>query len=297
MTTACDTTRPMDAKELNALVHDREAAFYDDRFLIDYDARVGAEVRRDLTRLLGAPPHARRALDVACGTGYGAIGLALAGLADEVHATDLSTEMVRRTRANAAQTRVDVHLALNDAERLPYADNSFDLVVARGALHHLPDPLGALSEIRRVLEPGGTAIVLAEPTPAGEAQVGAVVGTAVKVVEAIKRALRRAPDYEHQHWELASMAANLHTFEPTDIAAYAEKAGFEDISVGTASWAWILVLGLNYYLVGEIPFLSRNALARGIARRACDVAGSFDRAVSDSLMPGAWRHTIQAVLR
>lgn len=286
----------MDAKELNALVHDREAAFYDDRFLIDYDARIGKEVRRDLARLLGAPPRVRRALDVACGTGYGAIGLAVAKLADEIHANDLSTAMVQRTRENAEAVGARIFIAQNDAEKLPYANGSFDLVVARGALHHLPDPLAALVEIRRVLAPGGTVIVLAEPTPGGERQVARVVGSTVKVVEAIKRLARRPDDEEHRHWELASMAANLHTFEPEDVAALAEKAGFEDISVGTASWAWILVLGLNYYLVGEMPFLS-HPIARRIARALADGAAAFDRVVADSFLPQGWRHTIQAVLR
>ena len=84
----------MDPKELNAIVHDREAAFYDERFLISFEGRIGRDVARDLSRVAGAPPRARRALDLACGTGYGAIGLAVSGLADEVHATDLSQRMV-----------------------------------------------------------------------------------------------------------------------------------------------------------------------------------------------------------
>ncbi|MGZ4121508.1 MAG: class I SAM-dependent methyltransferase [Actinomycetota bacterium] len=289
----------MDAKELNALVHDREAAFYDDRFLIDYD-RIGRDVRKDLTEILGHPPRARRALDVACGTGYAAVGLAAAKLADEVHASDLSVAMLERTRANAARAHVVVPLALADAERLPYADDSFDLVVARGALHHVPDPLRALTEIRRVLEPGGTAIVLAEPTPGGERQTGAVVGLAVRAVEGLKR-LRRVAETEddrvRHHWELASIAANLHTFEPEDIATLAEKAGFEEIEVDTAWWSWILVLGLNYYLVGESERLARNRVARAIARAAANGAATFDRLVAGRVVPPQWRHTVQAVLR
>lgn len=310
----------MDAKTLNALVHDREAAFYDDRFLIDFDGRIAREVRRDLTRLLGHPPRARRALDVACGTGYGAIGLAAAGIAPEVHGCDLSAEMLRRARANAEAvrdalvlgdatetTRADgstpraiVRLALCDAERLPYRDGAFDLVVARGALHHVPDPLAALREIRRVLEPGGTAIVLAEPTPSGERQVGAVVGLAVRVIETARRIRGRSPspeDQERLHWELASMAANLHTFEPGEITALAEKAGFEEIAVETASWAWILTLGLNYYLAGEFERLIGNRLIRRAARAAADAAAAFDRTIADRLLPPHRRHTIQAVLR
>ena len=285
----------MDPKTLNALVHDREAAAYDDRFLIDFST-VAREVRRDLTRLLGARPRARRALDVACGTGYLAVGLA-AGLADVVHATDLSPKMLERTAANAARVGASVTLCLADGERLPYADDSFDLVVARGALHHLPEPLVALSEFRRVLVPGGVAVVLAEPTSAGERQVGAVVGVAVRAVEALRRARGLAVDDEHLHWELASMAANLHTFEPNDIAAMAEKAGFEDIVVETASCAWILALGLNYYLAGEFERIAKTPLLRTTARAIASGAWAFDRAVGDRLFPPGWRHTVQAVLR
>jgi ubiquinone/menaquinone biosynthesis C-methylase UbiE len=288
----------MDPKTLNALVHDREAAVYDDRFLIDYDGRIARDVRRDLRGLLGRVPRAHRALDLACGTGYAAIGMAAAEIAQEVHGCDLSGAMLARAAANAGDRRII--LARCDGERLPYADASFDLVIARGALHHLPDPLAALTEVRRVLEPGGTAVVLAEPTPGGERQVGLVVGLAVRAVEGLRRARGRHDDQatlEHRHWELASIAANLHTFEPEDIASLAEKAGFEDIVVGTASWAWILLLGLNYYLAGEFAFAGRLPMVRRSARAASDIAAAFDRMIGDRLLPPRMRHTVQAVLR
>ncbi len=287
----------MDPKTLNALVHDREAGFYDDRFLIDFDDRIGRDVRRDLRPLLGELPHAARALDVACGTGYAAIGLAAAGIAGETHGCDLSAQMIGRTARNAAIAGTTVHLARTDAEILPYADNAFDLVIARGALHHVPEPLVALAEIRRVLVPGGTAVVLAEPTPGGERQTAAVVGTLVRIVEGARRLARRPTDPVRRHWELASIAANLHTFEPEDIATLAEKAGFEDIQVGTTSWAWILTLGINYYLVGEFEGLAHIGFVRRAARAAGDLAAAFDRAVADRAVPARWRHTVQAVLR
>jgi ubiquinone/menaquinone biosynthesis C-methylase UbiE len=289
----------MDAKELNALVHDREAAFYDERFLIDY-ATIGREVRREIEDLLGEQPRVRRALDVACGTGYLALGLATGELADDVHASDLSWAMLERTTTNAEGAGADVRLTLADAEKLPYADGSFDLVVARGALHHLPDPLQGLQEIRRVLEPGGTAIILAEPTPGGERQTGTVVGVAVRAVETLRRLRRRTESEDElvrRHWELASIAANLHTFDPEGLATLAEKAGFEDIQVGTAWWSWILVLGLNYYFVGEFERIASNPIARAAARAAADVAATFDRWVADRVIPPRWRHTVQAVLR
>ena len=287
----------MDAKELNALVHDREAAFYDDRFLIEFDGRIGRDVERDLRRATGRPVRARRALDLACGTGYAAIGLAAAGLADEIHASDLSVKMLERCRENARGAGVTVRIALSDAERLPYADDAFDLVVARGALHHVPSPADALKEIRRVLAPNGTAIVLAEPTAPGEKQVAAVVGAAYRIIDGWRRLRRRPRDLVHEQWEMASMAANLHTFAPGDIDRLAREAGFSEVRVGTASWAWVLTLGLNYYFVGESERLARSMLARTAGRRLAEAAAAFDRAVADRVFPSSWRHTIQAVLR
>jgi ubiquinone/menaquinone biosynthesis C-methylase UbiE len=287
----------VDAKQLNAIVHDRESELYDDRFLISYDAGIGDRVVRDIRQLLPELPYARRALDVACGTGYLAIGLAAAGVAGEVHACDLSAKMLERCRDNAMRVGTKVDLALCDAERLPYADATFDLVCARGALHHVPSPLEALKEIRRVLAPAGTALILTEPTPSGERQVGAVVGVAWRGLEVARKVVRAKRDEEHHQWELASMAANLHTFEADQIENLAIKAGFEDITVSTAAWAWVLALGVNYFFAGEIPWLAANPLSRLVGRAGVEAAATFDRVIGDRVVPPRLRHTVQAVLR
>jgi ubiquinone/menaquinone biosynthesis C-methylase UbiE len=286
----------VDAKQLNALVHDREAALYDDRFQIRFGDGIGRAVERDVRRLLGDAPVAERALDVACGTGYLAVGLARAGMAREVHACDLSPKMLERCAENARGSGARVHLALCDAERLPYAAASFDLVAARGALHHLPSPLAALREIRRVLRPGGTAFVLAEPTPSGERQVALVVGAVYRAVEAARALTRRTRDAEHEMWELASIAANLHTFEPSHVESIAREAGFTEVRAGTSAWAWVLALGVNYYLSGELP-AARTRFARALASRTVSAAALFDRVIGDRVLPPSWRHTVQAVLR
>ncbi|MGH2831005.1 MAG: class I SAM-dependent methyltransferase, partial [Actinomycetota bacterium] len=137
----------MDAKALNAAVHDREAAFYDERFAISFDGRLAATVRRDLQRVAGPLPYAAQALDYCCGTGFAAVGMASGGIARSVHACDLSPKMIEQARANAARVGVAVHASVCDGERLPYDDSSFELIVARGALHHLPDPVTALCEL------------------------------------------------------------------------------------------------------------------------------------------------------
>lgn len=290
----------MDAKQLNALVHDREAAAYDDRFAIDHGPGLGDELRRELAVAFPTDRRTHRLLDLACGTGFAAVGALHAALADQVHACDLSVEMLRRTRANAAATAREPHLLASDAERLPYADGAFEVIVARGALHHVPDPVALLAEARRVLAPGGTLVCLAEPTAAGERQVGAVVGTLWRSLELARRIARRTPSpeqLEQQRWELASMAANLHTFTPGDLEQLATKAGFEEITVGTASWAWVLALGVNYYLAGEFERFWTLPPMRAATARTLRLVKLLDRLLVERLVPDRFHATVWAVLR
>lgn len=290
----------MDPKQLNALVHDREAAVYDLRFLIDQGPRLGDELLRELRDILGDQPAATRLLDVACGTGFAALGAAHSQLAPRIHGCDLSTGMLAETAKHAGKAGLEISLAACDAESLCYRSGSFDLILARGALHHVPDPVAMLQECRRVLAPGGAVVCLAEPTAEGEQQVGAVVGTLWRVLENAKRFLGREPTEEQkeaQQWELASMAANLHTFDTGSLQATAVKAGFEDVTVGTAWWAWVLALGVNYYLAGEFESLWSKPLVRRAARTLLDGAARFDHAIAERLIPDRYHATVWAVLR
>lgn len=290
----------MDPKRLNALVHDREAAAYDTRFLISQGRRLGDELKRELRGMLGSEPHATRLLDVACGTGFAALGAAHARIASRIHGCDLSAKMLERAGKHARDAGLEITLTACDAEALCYADRSFDLILARGALHHLPDPVAMLAECRRVLAPGGAVVCLAEPTPAGERQVGTFVGMLWLAMDRSRRIMRRTPSpdqEERQHWELASMAANLHTFTTADLETLAVKAGFDEIVVGTAWWSWVLALGVNYYLAGEFERAwSMRPLRRG-ARFLLDAAATADRLVLERLVPSRLHATVWAVLR
>jgi ubiquinone/menaquinone biosynthesis C-methylase UbiE len=73
---------------------------------------------------------------------------------------DLTERAARMTR-----DRIELHgfrpmLQVGDAENLPFADESFDIVYAWGVLHHSPDTQRAIDEVRRVLRPGGRACVM-----------------------------------------------------------------------------------------------------------------------------------------
>ena len=90
-------------------------------------------------------------LELACGTGQ--LSYPLSGRVRLWEATDFSEAMIAEAKKNNTSRRL--HFSVQDATALPYAPESFDAVVISNALHIMPHPEKALSEIRRVLKPGG----------------------------------------------------------------------------------------------------------------------------------------------
>jgi SAM-dependent methyltransferase len=80
---------------------------------------------------------------------------------DEVHGIDVSPEMIAQGERRLARHPLAERCALRvaDLENLPYADGTFDVVVAMGVLEYLSDYGAALAEIRRVLRRGGHVIL------------------------------------------------------------------------------------------------------------------------------------------
>ena len=97
----------------------------------------------------------RRVLDAGCGMAYGTRILAEAGARAAV-----GVDRERRVLEAADLTGLDhVRLEPGDLMALPAADDAFDVVGCFEVLEHVPDPLAALDELRRVLAPGGTLVV------------------------------------------------------------------------------------------------------------------------------------------
>lgn len=90
-----------------------------------------------------------RLLDVACGTGT--VASAARALGADVSAVDINPGMLAVARRNAR----GVTLREGNAEALPFGDGLFDIVTCQFALMFFDDPVVALSEMRRVLKPGG----------------------------------------------------------------------------------------------------------------------------------------------
>ncbi len=121
---------------------------------------------RDLERLsarLAAFPQARL-LDMGCGAGHASF--IAAGRVKEVVAYDLSGQMLEVV-SDAARSRGMANLTTRQgyAEALPFADESFDVVISRYSAHHWHDVGKALREVRRVLKPGGVVIFMDVMSP------------------------------------------------------------------------------------------------------------------------------------
>lgn len=108
-----------------------------------------------LERLGGRLPD-KRVLEIGCGCGIGTEIILRRFGASEVHAFDLDPDMVERARrrlAHAASGRVK--LWVGDATRIATPDAAYDAVFDFGIIHHVPAWRAAVSEVRRVLKPGG----------------------------------------------------------------------------------------------------------------------------------------------
>ncbi len=130
---------------------DKNAGRYD-RFM-----RKDAAAYEQMYELLRPVVRQKTVLELATGTGL--IAKHIVRYADHIEATDASQEMIEQAKQGVKSTKL--YFSVQDMFQLPYADQSFDVVIVVNALHIVPEPEKALSEIRRVLKDDG---VLVAPT-------------------------------------------------------------------------------------------------------------------------------------
>lgn len=100
----------------------------------------------------------RDVLEVGCGLGTDAINFARNGA--RYTGVDLTEASIALVEKRFALEGLHATLRVADAERLPFAEASFDLFYSHGVLHHTPDTERTIDEAYRVLRPGGTAMVM-----------------------------------------------------------------------------------------------------------------------------------------
>jgi SAM-dependent methyltransferase len=237
-----------DPKLANILYHDWEAGTYDEKWSISFDQRCIDYAVDRFAHVAGRAgwPYAR-SLELGCGTGFFTLNLQLGGVLTEGHVTDLSPGMVEVAQRNARSLGFDVDGRVADAERLPYDDDSFDLVIGHAVLHHIPDVELALREVLRVLKPGGRFVFAGEPTRYGDYVArrlsrltwwAATNATRLPPLEPWRRPQQELD--ESSRAAALEAVVDLHTFVPSELAALARRAGAGDVRVATnellASW-------------------------------------------------------------
>jgi ubiquinone/menaquinone biosynthesis C-methylase UbiE len=123
--------------------------------------RSGSQIeewREQANKLTGNLPDGADVLEVAPGPGYFSIEMARPG---RLHVTglDISHTFVEIATENARQTGVSVHFRQGDASHMPFAGESFDLIICQAAFKNFSRPLEAINEMYRVLRHGGTAVI------------------------------------------------------------------------------------------------------------------------------------------
>jgi SAM-dependent methyltransferase len=145
--------------------------------------------------------------------------------------------MLATLRENAAASGLSVETVVADAEQLPFADASFDLVFGHAVLHHLPDVRQALIEMNRVLVPGGMIVFAGEPSRLGDSLARVPKGFAHRAAPVWRRLLGARPlAVAHDHQASTNPVAlegsvDVHAFGPAQLEDFAADAGFESIRV------------------------------------------------------------------
>jgi ubiquinone/menaquinone biosynthesis C-methylase UbiE len=131
------------------------------------------ELAETLARQL---PAGGSVLEVAPGPGYLAIELARLG-PFRIVGLDISKTFLRMAAANAARAGVQVSFVHGNAAEMPLEAGGFDLVVCRAAFKSFAEPVRALSEMHRVLRPGGRALILDLRPDVAPAELNAYVNS------------------------------------------------------------------------------------------------------------------------
>lgn len=224
-------------RDVNTRYHDAAATSYDSKWGIDFGEVGQAQVLGKLRKVLRSELDRgfERSLEIGAGTGYFSLNLLQSGAVKEITCTDISPGMVRALAANAQRLGLAVRAARAEAESLPFADQSFDLVLGHAVLHHLPDLEAAFAEFHRVLRPGGRIVFAGEPSRTGD-RLASIPKRGAALVAPLWRTLMRADTAADRNGlcpedhELERLV-DIHAFDTSELGRLVRQAGFADVRI------------------------------------------------------------------
>jgi ubiquinone/menaquinone biosynthesis C-methylase UbiE len=225
-------------RDVNSRYHDVAARDYDSKWGITFSAGGQELVATKLRKALGSSDSGvsfGRALEIGAGTGYFSLNLLQAGVVREAMCTDISRGMLDELERSAERLGLRVETKRCDAQKLPFPDDSFDLVFGHAVLHHLPDLDAAFREFRRVLRPGGRVAFCGEPSEYGDRLAGVPKRAALRMAPAWRRLLgvgRRIDDFGSEAAEHGlEHVVDVHAFTPGQLQGFATRAGFDSVRI------------------------------------------------------------------
>jgi ubiquinone/menaquinone biosynthesis C-methylase UbiE len=278
-------------REVNTRYHDVAAQAYDFKWGIDFGAIGRGQVTVKLEKALGHPPgRYARSLEIGAGTGYFTLNMLRAGLIEHATCSDISPGMLSTLRANAERLGLEVDTARVDAERLPFANASFDLVFGHAVLHHIPDLARAFTEFARVLAPGGTILFAGEPSRYGD-RLSAPPKRLARALAPVWRRAVGAGALAATHGAGSDAAlerfVDVHAFAPAELRRAAAGAGLGEVRVSgeelLANWfGWANRTLEATAEPDQVPWLWRQYAYRGYT-----LLQALDRRVLEARLPAA----------
>jgi ubiquinone/menaquinone biosynthesis C-methylase UbiE len=241
--------RAKQIKDVNVRYHDLAAKTYDAKWGIDFGQVGQRQVRSKVAKALGAAPAGRfgDALEIGAGTGYFSLNLLQLGVVGRVTATDISAGMLTALSSTAAGLGLQVRTVRTEAEELPFADGSFDLVFGHAVLHHIPDPVRAFAEFHRVLRADGMIAFCGEPSRYGDRLAALPKRAGGLLAPVWRRALGatgRGPDASaSSNGRSLESEVDVHAFSPADLRRLLKGAGFVEPRIRgeellANAWGW-----------------------------------------------------------
>jgi SAM-dependent methyltransferase len=286
-------------RDVNTRYHDVAAGHYDAKWGIDFGDLGAEQVIGKVRKALGAdqmPAHPdglpvySQALEIGAGTGYFTLNMLRAGLIGEATCSDISPGMLATLEDNARRLGLGVRTEPADAEQLPFADESFDLVFGHAVLHHIPDLERAMAEFARVLAPGGTIVFAGEPSRYGDRLAGVPKRAAGALAPMWRRVIgaRPAPPADGGAPDAAlEGVVDVHAFSPGELSSAARSAGFRDVRVTgeelLANWfGWVNRTLEATAEPDDVPWAWRQYAYRGYL-----LLQELDRRLLESRLPPA----------